>query len=111
MGLGSLPARLYSHGSSLLGTIQQVAGAMGTALVVTITTSRAASLVDSGVAPSAASLDGMRWAFGVAAALCVVVLALVVLLPARIDDPEENEAGPVGGLDAELDHLSAAESV
>ena len=41
MGLGSLPPHLYSHGSSLLGTIQQVAGAMGTALVVTIMTSRA----------------------------------------------------------------------
>ena len=110
MGLGSLPARLYSHGSSLLGTIQQVAGAMGTALVVTITTSRAASLVDDGVAPMAASLDGMRWAFGVAAALCVVVLGLAALLPTRIDDPEATESTE-DDLDAELDELSAPEPV
>ncbi len=49
MGLGSLPAHLYSHGSSLLGTTQQVAGAMGTALVVTVMSSRATSLVGDGV--------------------------------------------------------------
>ncbi len=88
MGLGSLPARLYSHGSSLLGTIQQVAGAMGTALVVTVMTSRAAALVDDGVAPVAASLEGMRWAFAVAAVLCLLVLALAAWLPARLDDAE-----------------------
>jgi len=105
MGLGSLPSRLYSHGSSLLGTIQQVAGAMGTALVVTITTSRASSLLDEGVAPVAASLDGMRWAFGVAAALCVVVLALVLMLPVRIDDPEMPETVE------ELDEIITPESV
>ena len=49
MGLGSLPAHLYSHGSSLLGTVQQVAGAMGTALVVTVMSSRATSLIGDGV--------------------------------------------------------------
>lgn len=86
MGLGSLPPHLYSHGSSLLGTIQQVAGAMGTALVVTITTSRAAALVDDGVAPVAALLEGMRWSFAVSATLCVVVLVLVTMLPARVAD-------------------------
>jgi DHA2 family lincomycin resistance protein-like MFS transporter len=93
MGLGSLPPHLYSHGSSLLGTIQQIAGAMGTALVVTIMTSRATSLVGDGVAPVAASLDGMRWAFAVAAGLCVIVLALVAMMPARIDDPDSTPAG------------------
>ncbi len=87
MGLGALPARLYSHGSSLLGTAQQVAGAMGTALVVTVTTSRASLLVADGAGPLAASLDGMRWAFAVAAALCLGVLGLVALLPARPEDP------------------------
>ena len=49
MGLGVLPPHLYSHGSSLLGTTQQVAGAMGTALVVTIMSGRAASQVREGV--------------------------------------------------------------
>jgi DHA2 family lincomycin resistance protein-like MFS transporter len=93
MGLGSLPPHLYSHGSSVLGTVQQVAGAMGTALVVTIMTSRATALVGSGVSPVAASLGGMRWAFMVAAGLCVVVLALGAMLPARIDDPGMDVTG------------------
>src|SRR6478672_1276741 len=90
MGLGVLPPKLYSHGSSLLGTTQQVAGAMGTALVVTIMTAHATSLVGDGVAPATAQLEGLRWAFAVAAALCLVVLALVVMLPARV----------TGGVDA-----------
>jgi len=103
MGLGSLPAHLYSHGSSLLGTTQQVAGAMGTALVVTVMSSRATSLVGDGAGQLTASLGGLRWAFAVSAALCVVVLGLVTLLPARIADPAEGEPGQEPELDPELD--------
>ncbi|HWH98193.1 MAG TPA: MFS transporter, partial [Pseudolysinimonas sp.] len=33
-GLGALPPHLYSHGSALVATIQQVAGAAGTAMFV-----------------------------------------------------------------------------
>jgi DHA2 family lincomycin resistance protein-like MFS transporter len=106
MGLGSLPPHLYSHGSSLLGTIQQVAGAMGTALVVTVMTSRASGLVDGGVAPVAATLEGMRWSFAVAAALCVLVLALVVLLPARIEDPYGHE--PTSEVEDDRDQVVGA---
>jgi MFS transporter, DHA2 family, lincomycin resistance protein len=106
MGLGSLPPHLYSHGSSLLGTTQQVGGALGTALVVTIMTSRAAALVHEGVAPVAASLVGMRWAFAVTAILCVVVLGLAVLLPARINDPD----GPMGVVE-ELDDIPTLKPV
>jgi MFS transporter, DHA2 family, lincomycin resistance protein len=97
MGLGVLPPHLYSHGSSLLGTVQQVAGAMGTALVVMIMTTRAASEVREGVAPAAAQLDGMQWAFAVSAALCAIVLVLVTMLPARI------AGGPEAGMELEMD--------
>ena len=106
MGLGALPPHLYSHGSSLLGTVQQVAGALGTALVVTVMTSRAVSLAEGGAAPLAASLGGMRWAFAVGAAMCVVVLGLVTLMPARLDAdtaPDEAEQ-PVAEQD-ELEEL------
>ncbi len=92
MGLGVLPPHLYSHGSSLLGTLQQVAGAMGTALVVMIMSSRAAAQVRDGVGPVAAQLDGMRWAFAVSALLCVVVLGLVTLLPARVPGGMHDQA-------------------
>ncbi len=107
MGLGSLPAHLYSHGSSLLGTIQQVAGAMGTALVVTIMTSRAAALVDDGVAPVAASLQGMRWAFAVSAVLCLLVLGLVAWMPARLEDEGDGMSPLEEELDDEIDGVVA----
>jgi DHA2 family lincomycin resistance protein-like MFS transporter len=87
MGLGVLPPHLYSHGSSLLGTVQQVAGATGTALVVMVMTARATARVADGSAPVVAQVDGLRWAFGVSALLCVVVLGLVAMLPARVAAP------------------------
>ncbi len=109
MGLGVLPPRLYSHGSSLLGTLQQVSGAMGTALVVMILASRAAARARDGVAPLAAQLDGLRWAFGFAALLCVVVLGLVLRLPARVPGPEAAEPGPGDGPAGPDPHEAVAE--
>lgn len=71
LGLGAVPPHLYSHGSSVLGTTQQVAGAMGTAAFVTV------------LAAVGGSADGFRWAFGVGVGLALVTLALVLTLPAR----------------------------
>ncbi|MBB2989962.1 DHA2 family lincomycin resistance protein-like MFS transporter [Mycolicibacterium iranicum] len=65
--LGVLPDRLYSHGSAILTTLQQVAGAAGTALFIT-TMSRASQ---AGGAPD---LPGVRAAFTVAAAFSAVAL-------------------------------------
>ncbi|MFC9968587.1 MDR family MFS transporter [Nocardia ignorata] len=83
LGLGALPMNLYSHGSSMLGTLQQVAAAFGTALVVTVMSARSTSLIDAGTDPATAGLDGMRLAFGVSAVLALIVIAMAVLLPAR----------------------------
>ncbi|MFF2555903.1 MDR family MFS transporter [Nocardia sp. NPDC058058] len=88
LGLGSLPMQLYSHGSSMLGTLQQVAAAFGTALVVTIMSGRANSLIDSGTAVPEAHLNGMRLAFAVSAALSILVIVMAVLLPSRAPEPE-----------------------
>lgn len=94
MGLGALPPHLYSHGSSLLGTSQQVAGAFGTALVVMVMASRADTLVAGGVPVQDAKLAGMHWAFALSAALALVVLGLVSILPARVgDDPHSGDHG------------------
>lgn len=65
--LGALPPSLYSHGSAILTTLQQVAGAAGTALFITVMTR--ASL--SGGAPD---LPGVHAAFTVAAVIGVVVV-------------------------------------
>ena len=82
ISLGALPGHLYSHGSSLLGTTQQVSAAIGTAVSVAVLTSRANTLLDGGATPSAAFVGGMHWAFGAAAIISGAVAALVFLLPA-----------------------------
>lgn len=83
LGLGALPMHLYSHGSSMLGTIQQVAAAFGTALVVTVMSARSTSLIEEGTPAAVATLDGMRLAFLISATLALVVIAMAVLLPNR----------------------------
>ena len=84
LGLGALPQHLYSHGSSMLGTVQQVAGAIGTALAITVVSSRAASLASGGATPDAAFVGGLRTSFEVAAGIALVVVVLAFALPNRL---------------------------
>ncbi|MBH0781766.1 MDR family MFS transporter [Nocardia bovistercoris] len=91
LGLGALPQHLYSHGSSMLGTLQQVAAAFGTALVVTVMSTRSTALIDDGVDAVTAHLDGTKLAFLVSAAMALVVIVLAILLPSRADAPQETE--------------------
>ncbi|GIH98176.1 MFS transporter [Planobispora takensis] len=91
LGLGAVPPHLYSHGSSILSTLQQVAGAIGTALVITVMSARADALKSAGVAEAAATLDGMRMAFVIGAALSVIVIIAALLLPARADSTAEHK--------------------
>ncbi|MGK8489681.1 MDR family MFS transporter [Nocardia asiatica] len=92
LGLGALPHQLYSHGSSMLGTLQQVAAAFGTALVVTVMSARATTLSAEGADIVSATLDGMRLAFLVSAVLALIVIVMAVLLPSRAAAPEAPEA-------------------
>lgn len=76
VGLGSLPSRLYSHGSAMIGTVQQVAGAAGTALFVTVFASQTAEAVHAGQAETQAMLSGSHWAFlGAGAVWTAAVIA------------------------------------
>ncbi|WP_232666021.1 MDR family MFS transporter [Pseudonocardia sp. TRM90224] len=72
--LGSLPAELYSHGSAILTTLQQVAGAAGTALFITVMTVN--SLDPQGDVDAA----GTHAAFLVAAIISIGVVALSFLV-------------------------------
>ncbi|ADV66091.1 MDR family MFS transporter [Deinococcus maricopensis] len=76
--LGPLPMHLYSHGSAILSTLQQVAGAAGTALLITIMTGRSAALVQSAVTPQLALNAGLQSAFMVAAGISVLAVVLAV---------------------------------
>ncbi len=84
LSLGVLPPHLYSHGSSILGSIQQVAAAIGTAIVVTVMSSRATSLAEGGAQPVDALVGGMRWGFAVGAILAVAVLVIAIFMPGRL---------------------------
>lgn len=75
-GLAFLPQSLYSHGSAMLGTLQQVAAAAGTALVVTVMATRAAQLAEQGVTPGAAMSGGVQVALAASALIAAVTLAL-----------------------------------
>lgn len=93
IGLGDLAPQLYSHGSSLLGTLQQVAGAIGTALLVVIMTNRTESLAADGASKADAFMGGLQWAFFTGAAIGLVVIAMALLLPSKVEAPEGAHGG------------------
>ncbi|WP_082612072.1 MULTISPECIES: MDR family MFS transporter [unclassified Nocardioides] len=93
IGLGDLSPQLYSHGSSLLGTLQQVSGAIGTALLVVIMTNRTESLAADGVNDADAFMGGLQWAFFAGAVIGVVVIAMALLLPSKANAPEGAHGG------------------
>ncbi|MET1005287.1 MAG: DHA2 family efflux MFS transporter permease subunit [Propionibacteriaceae bacterium] len=78
--LNPLPPHLYSHGSATLTTLQQVAGAAGTALLVTVLTARSLTAAADGAAPAAAQSVGLHSAFLVAAGFGVVAIVLAAFL-------------------------------
>jgi DHA2 family lincomycin resistance protein-like MFS transporter len=78
--LGSLPADLYGHGSAVISTLQQVAGAAGTALFVTVLSRTTAAGLAGGAGTVTATADGVQAAFvwGGVISLVAVVAALWV---------------------------------
>jgi DHA2 family lincomycin resistance protein-like MFS transporter len=89
-GLNPLPRRLYSHGSAILATLQQVAGAAGTALLVAIMASRTSTLVAGGVDPIAAQNGGIQTAFGVATGIVALAIGCAIFMR----NPKPEPAGP-----------------
>ena len=70
-GLNPLPPHLYSHGSAIMSTLQQVAGAAGTALLVSIY---------AFVAAGSGMVAGMHAAFLTAAVIAVAAVVLSALM-------------------------------
>lgn len=70
--LGAVPPRLISHGSAMVGTVQQVAGAAGTALMVMVMTMGAAAARSHGATVAEGIAAGSGHAFGVGAVIAVV---------------------------------------
>jgi DHA2 family lincomycin resistance protein-like MFS transporter len=88
--LGSLPPRLYSHGSAMVGTLQQLAGAAGAALFVALMSLRAAALLGAGSSPVVATAGGIRAAFvwGAVISMFAVAAAFFVKKPVEEGAPQ-----------------------
>ncbi len=86
-GLNPLPPHLYSHGSAIMSTLQQVAGAAGTALLIAIMAARTVTLTERGIPALAAQNGGVSAAFMTAALIAVVGIALALFM--RKPNPAE----------------------
>ena len=104
--LGSVRPQLYSHASAVVGTVQQLAGATGIALFVSVMTLQTGALMAAGTAEVPALAGGIRMAFlcGAVIFLFAVVAALFVRKPAApagppssssVHDGEEAPAAPL----------------
>ncbi len=74
--LSALPRNLYGHGSASLNTLQQLAGAAGTAILVAAITIGAATASAGGAADGPAQASGAQAAFAVGGVLAVVAVVL-----------------------------------
>lgn len=79
ISLGALPPHLYGHGSAMVGTVQQVAGAAGTALFVTVM-STVAARQPLGTTSAEALAAGARTAFLSVAGLWLIGIAATFFL-------------------------------
>lgn len=93
-GLGAVPPKLYSHGSAMLGSIQQVSGAAGVALFVAVMSIQQRAAAEAGMDVVPALTNGIRWAFlcGAIIYLFAVVGALFVRRPADAKQAAEAAA-------------------
>lgn len=87
VSLSSVKPSLYSHGSAVIGTIQQAAGAAGVALFVALMSARAAALGAHGVAPLDALSGGVRIGFLCGALISLIAVACVFFVRRPAAEP------------------------
>ncbi len=93
--LGSLPPKLYSHGSAVIGSFQQVAGAAGIALFVALMSIGVTSLTAEGLGPVEATAGGIRIAFTCGAIISLFMIACAFFV--RRPQPQEGIEGMPAG--------------
>jgi DHA2 family lincomycin resistance protein-like MFS transporter len=81
-GMSSLPPNLNSHGSAMVGTIQQVMGAAGIALFISVAAAAGGTLAPGAVI----SIDGVRAAFTLGALIATLAIPAVFLVKRTIVD-------------------------
>jgi DHA2 family lincomycin resistance protein-like MFS transporter len=98
--LGAVPPQRYSHGSAIISTAQQVAGAAGAAIFITVMTRRATSISDAGTRDVGALAEGVQSAMYVGIGLAVVS-GIVALFLHRPPSQQAPPSGSGGGSRAE----------
>ena len=86
-GLGAVPPHLYSYGSAIFGTTQQLAGAAGVALLVSVLSVRSASLGATGASVVEQTAGGVHAAFLVAAFLSLAAIVGAFFLRTPVQEP------------------------
>jgi EmrB/QacA subfamily drug resistance transporter len=97
--LAGVEGREAGLASGLINTNQQIGGAIGLAILTTVSTSYTNSLLDDGVSKLQATVDGFSLAFWVAAGISFVGL-LVTLVAFRRGELALEHAEPAPGLPA-----------
>ncbi len=91
--LGSLPPHLYSHGSAVVSTVQQVAGAAGIAVMITIVNAGYVAAELAGASDAAAWAAGARGSFLFAAIVAIPTILGAFLIRKPADDVDAPLAG------------------
>lgn len=97
-GLNQLPRHLYPHGTAILNTLQQVAGAIGTALFISIMSSSTTEYLEKSSNPMLPEeglqgmVVGLQDAFFVGAILATIAL-LIGLFIRKTKSSDEEEQG------------------
>ena len=102
-GMNALPDKLVNHGTSVQNTFRQVAGSLGTAIIVSTSTAVQNAVAGSTDATTA-GVFGIHIAFVVATALCVIGFVLTVALV-------RNKPGDEAAADEDNKHRSLIEQI
>ncbi|GAF21053.1 multidrug and toxin extrusion (MATE) family efflux pump YdhE/NorM, homolog [Bacillus sp. JCM 19047] len=90
-GINVLPRHLIPHGTAMNNTMRQIAGSIGTALLVSVMTTSAIKNAESGdMGMLEAEISGVNTAFMVATGIAFVGLMLAFLIKSK-DRPEAND--------------------
>ena len=86
--LGSLPRTLYGHGSAILNTLQQLAGAAGTAIMIAALSLGTLLATNAGSAQAEAVASGARTAF-IAGAIIATIALVASLFVTRVEETNQ----------------------
>ncbi|MGO4110495.1 DHA2 family efflux MFS transporter permease subunit [Paenibacillus sp. YAF4_2] len=107
-GLNQLPRHLYPHGTAILNTLQQVSGAIGTALFIGIMTNGTKDYLKTSTDPTAPAeaakgmVAGVHDAFWIG--LIIAIVAIIIGLFVKRTKPPEGDQQPEGEKQVSMSH-------